>query len=236
LGYNTAITPGTLNNAVAIGANAEVTSNNAIVLGGISGVNTATVNTNVGIGTTAPAQSLDIFGKFQVNSSGDAVRIKNVPYSWPSTQATVSGQVLSNDAAGNLSWTSVSSLLNGAVSTATSIAASGPYKSATPSLKTSLTLAANATYILYFSAELGGGPGNQGNTFYQFDDGTTVFANGSGFTDGTISSAGDYCPIAYTLAYTTGASGATVNIKYYSYSASYAAYIRNARITALRIQ
>lgn len=106
LGFNTTATPGTLNNATAIGSNAQVTTNNAIVLGSINGVNTATVNTNVGIGTTAPAQSFDVFSKFQVNSSGDAVKIKNVPYSWPSSQGTAN-TVLQNDGSGNLTWADI---------------------------------------------------------------------------------------------------------------------------------
>ena len=55
--------PGTqtaLSNATAIGANAQVTASNAMVLGSINGVNAATADTNVGIGTTAPATLLHI--------------------------------------------------------------------------------------------------------------------------------------------------------------------------------
>lgn len=50
----------TLSNATAIGAYAQVTENNALVLGGINGVNGATANTLVGIGTTAPTQTLEV--------------------------------------------------------------------------------------------------------------------------------------------------------------------------------
>jgi hypothetical protein len=39
-----------------------VTASNSIVLGSIAGVNGATSNTNVGIGTTAPAATLDVHG------------------------------------------------------------------------------------------------------------------------------------------------------------------------------
>jgi trimeric autotransporter adhesin len=53
---------GNLNNATAIGASAEVAESNALVLGSINGVNGATANTNVGIGTTAPAYTLDVHG------------------------------------------------------------------------------------------------------------------------------------------------------------------------------
>jgi len=66
--YNTAVGTGarfgtgSVTNATAIGANAEVTEPYALVLGGISGINGATANTNVGIGTTAPAATLDVHG------------------------------------------------------------------------------------------------------------------------------------------------------------------------------
>jgi trimeric autotransporter adhesin len=50
----------TITNATAIGASAEVTQNNSLVLGSINKVNGATANVNVGIGTTAPAATLDV--------------------------------------------------------------------------------------------------------------------------------------------------------------------------------
>ncbi len=60
VGASTVLSTGTLNNATAIGANAEVAESNAMVLGSISGVNGATADTYVGIGTTAPRTKLDI--------------------------------------------------------------------------------------------------------------------------------------------------------------------------------
>jgi hypothetical protein len=60
LGANANLGTGTLSNATAIGANAEVGESNAMVLGSINGVNGATANTNVGIGTTTPGTTLDI--------------------------------------------------------------------------------------------------------------------------------------------------------------------------------
>jgi hypothetical protein len=49
-----------LNNATAIGANAQVTASNALVLGSINGVNGALASTNVGIGTTTPTYLLHL--------------------------------------------------------------------------------------------------------------------------------------------------------------------------------
>ncbi len=49
-----------LANATAIGARALVTQSNSLVLGSINGQNGATTDTNVGIGTTAPAAKLEV--------------------------------------------------------------------------------------------------------------------------------------------------------------------------------
>jgi trimeric autotransporter adhesin len=51
-----------LNNATAIGDKAYVAQSNSLVLGSINGVNGATTNTNVGIGTTAPSAQLHTTG------------------------------------------------------------------------------------------------------------------------------------------------------------------------------
>jgi trimeric autotransporter adhesin len=51
-----------LSNATAIGANAEVDQSNTMVLGSINGLNGATADTLVGIGTTTPAAKLDVHG------------------------------------------------------------------------------------------------------------------------------------------------------------------------------
>jgi len=56
VGYNTVVLAGgnPLTNATAIGASAQVSQSNSIVLGSINGVNFAGADTNVGIGTTTP--------------------------------------------------------------------------------------------------------------------------------------------------------------------------------------
>ncbi len=69
-------------------------------------------NGNVGIGTTNPTSmlSVGVSSQFQVNSTGNIVKLNNVTYSWPASQATVAGSVLVNDASagGNLTWASPS--------------------------------------------------------------------------------------------------------------------------------
>jgi hypothetical protein len=61
----------TITNATAIGANASVTQSNSLVLGSINGQNFATADTNVGIGTTAPTQRLEVAGNVKVSGTGN---------------------------------------------------------------------------------------------------------------------------------------------------------------------
>ena len=64
IGFLADILPGPIfnpTNATAIGARAQVTNSNSLVLGGITGINGGT-NTNVGIGTTAPTRLLHLKG------------------------------------------------------------------------------------------------------------------------------------------------------------------------------
>jgi hypothetical protein len=60
LGSGANVTSALLSNATAIGANAMVIQANSLVLGSINGVNGATSDTRVGIGTTTPDAGLDI--------------------------------------------------------------------------------------------------------------------------------------------------------------------------------
>lgn len=60
LGYGTTISHSSLTNATAIGHRALVSSSDSIVLGSVNGVNGATADTRVGIGTTSPVFKLDV--------------------------------------------------------------------------------------------------------------------------------------------------------------------------------
>lgn len=60
LGYHTVFGTATVSNATAIGANAQVNADNALILGCTAGVNTCTVTTSVGIATSAPTHLLTL--------------------------------------------------------------------------------------------------------------------------------------------------------------------------------
>lgn len=76
VGYRSNPLSSNLVNATAIGARAVVSQSHSLVLGSIANVNGAIGDTNVGIGTTAPAFRLDVVGrarlKQKLGSSGTA--------------------------------------------------------------------------------------------------------------------------------------------------------------------
>ena len=65
MGYRAGFGAADLTNATAIGANAMVSQSNSLVLGG-----TGTNAVNVGIGTTAPTQKLEVAGQIFSNTGG----------------------------------------------------------------------------------------------------------------------------------------------------------------------
>ena len=60
VGDHANLTTNNLSNATAIGFRSAVGQSNSLVLGSINGINGATANTNVGIGTTTPNSRLDV--------------------------------------------------------------------------------------------------------------------------------------------------------------------------------
>ncbi|PCJ88692.1 MAG: hypothetical protein COA57_03040 [Flavobacteriales bacterium] len=63
------------------------------------------MNGNMGIGDFTPAAMFTVGSGdlFQVNSSGNIVKINNVTYSWPAAQGAA-GQILQNNGSGTLTW------------------------------------------------------------------------------------------------------------------------------------
>jgi hypothetical protein len=75
LGSETNAGVNALQNAAAIGTNAQIDTSNAMVLGSINGINGATANTNVGIGITKPKYPLHISRGNAGNANSSASRI-----------------------------------------------------------------------------------------------------------------------------------------------------------------
>lgn len=72
IGFEANVGADGLTNATAIGYKAMVSQSNSIILGGINGVNGGT-NTKVGIGTTAPAATLDVAGRVKLGADGSVL-------------------------------------------------------------------------------------------------------------------------------------------------------------------
>ncbi len=79
LGYNANVSLNNFTNATAIGANAYVGQSNSLILGSINGLNTATADTKVGIGTITPDSSLSVADNFLVGNSGTVQFANTVP-------------------------------------------------------------------------------------------------------------------------------------------------------------
>ncbi|MEP7321113.1 MAG: hypothetical protein ABI761_04300 [Saprospiraceae bacterium] len=112
LGFGADVALGDLINATAIGAHAFVADSNSMVLGSINGINGATSNVHVGIGTTTPENTLSIglTSQFQVNDTGNIVKLNKIPTNFPSVQGAVN-TFLRNDGNGNLTWVPVTVII-----------------------------------------------------------------------------------------------------------------------------
>ncbi len=77
LGYSTEMAAGTYSNTTTLGAFAQVGQSDAIILGGVAGVNGATNNVKVGIGTSTPSYPFHLYGStngntYMVNENANA--------------------------------------------------------------------------------------------------------------------------------------------------------------------
>ncbi len=93
IGHMAGLSNGSLDNATAIGAKAEVSQSNSLVLGSVDGVNGATNSTKVGIGTTAPDTTLHVVGNIKMVDGNQA-----------------DGKILTSDVDGVMSWASPNTL------------------------------------------------------------------------------------------------------------------------------
>jgi Chaperone of endosialidase len=114
LGYLANVGSNTLTNATAIGAQARVNTSNSLVLGSVNGVNSATANTNVGIGINAPSATLHVVS--YTNSSGENTATFQAPNigsnqshihygttgDWYIRSASTAGRVILQDTVGNV--------------------------------------------------------------------------------------------------------------------------------------
>ena len=114
LGYLATFGSNSLTNATAIGAQARVNQSNSLVLGSVNGVNSATANTNVGIGINAPSATLHVVA--YTNSSGENTATFQAPNigsnqshihfgttgDWYIRSAANAGKVILQDTGGNV--------------------------------------------------------------------------------------------------------------------------------------
>jgi hypothetical protein len=99
--------------SVGIGTSAPVSAldvNGGISMGSYAGTTAAPsngliVSGNTGIGNSSPTSlfSVGSSSQFQVNSTGNVIKVNNVTTNFPSSQGAAS-TVLTNDGSGNLSW------------------------------------------------------------------------------------------------------------------------------------
>lgn len=124
LGSDADASANNFSNSTAVGANAEVGASNVVVLGSINGVNSASADAKVGIGTTAPTEKLEVkSGNVLLSNIGTAGTL--------GFQGTSTG--LSTFKAGAQAATTINYTLPTAqpmasqVLTATALSGSGPY-------------------------------------------------------------------------------------------------------------
>ena len=96
IGYQADVAVKTLTNATAIGAYAYPAASNTVVIGGIDGINGGT-SVNVGIGTNAPTERLEVVGNTKTTNL-------------QMTSGAANGYILKSDATGNASWVTPASV------------------------------------------------------------------------------------------------------------------------------
>ena len=164
-----------LNYATALGANSEVTESNAMVLGSISGVNGCTspcASTNVGIGTTTPAYTLDVHGTGNFTGLINFASGQTFPGTGTITGVTAGTGLSGGGSGGNVTLNNTGIL---SVTAGTGISSSGGQNptigintSVVPQLNAANTFTGNQTVNgnLSASGTVGGAVVNSVSTYY----------------------------------------------------------------------
>ncbi|HEY6171299.1 MAG TPA: hypothetical protein VIX80_03470, partial [Candidatus Kapabacteria bacterium] len=111
-------------NSTAVGANAQVGASNVVVLGSINGVNSASSDTKIGIGTTTPTEKLEVkSGNVLLSNAGTAGTL-----GFQGTSTGVSTFAAGAQGAATINYTlpTVQPMAS-QVLTATAVTGSGPY-------------------------------------------------------------------------------------------------------------
>ncbi|MCP4553118.1 MAG: hypothetical protein GY834_14015 [Bacteroidetes bacterium] len=121
VGYNANVSTGNLTNATAIGANAIVSQDNSLVLGNAA---------NVGIGTSAPTNKLDVDGSIRMRTAGATdgfIPVSNADgvMTWTDPAIYTAGDHLGNHTATQALDLSSNNIINGGTITATSFVGDG---------------------------------------------------------------------------------------------------------------
>jgi hypothetical protein len=117
LGADADLSSGNLTNATAIGAQAFVTQSNSLVLGSIHNVNGAAADTKVGIGTSAPARHLHVFGAGDQEIAIESSDIGGRQWTLQSSQGTSGGRFEIVDRTANANRLSILSTGNVGIGT-----------------------------------------------------------------------------------------------------------------------
>ncbi len=103
IGSNANVGASNLTNATAIGFRALVAQSDSLILGSINGVNSATADTRVGIGTTAPAKHLHILGSSDQEIMIESSDSGGIKWSLQSSNGASNGRFEIVDRTANLS-------------------------------------------------------------------------------------------------------------------------------------
>ena len=167
IGYGANLNPGSapttnpVTNATAIGARAYVSSSNSLVLGSSKGVNGATADVNVGIGTHAPQRQLHLKGAnavFRMDRPGDTAAFMLVRTDatgsplktfvvGANASGTNNGELVVNDLGTAVAGPGTRRMTirnNGAVQFTGTVTAAGYYTSSSLALKDNVRTFANA--------------------------------------------------------------------------------------------